>query len=131
MRLTRKQRRGVRFIHKYPKESFVEISRAVGLDPASSFRAADLRGVDFGDDDLSGFDFTDADLRGANLEGARLSGARLENVDLTTANLKRIEAREALFLNVTAAHADLGRSDQDRAGGLGKIFPGRCADDGR
>jgi uncharacterized protein YjbI with pentapeptide repeats len=50
-------------------------------------------------------------LRGANLEGARLNGARFENVDLTTASLKRAEAREALFLNVTAAHADLTRSD--------------------
>ncbi|MGE5194916.1 MAG: pentapeptide repeat-containing protein, partial [Deltaproteobacteria bacterium] len=50
-------------------------------------------------------------LRGANLEGARLNRARLENVDLTGANFKHVEAREALFLNVAAADADLTRSD--------------------
>jgi uncharacterized protein YjbI with pentapeptide repeats len=50
-------------------------------------------------------------LRGANLEGARLNRARLENVDLTSANLKHLDARECLFLNVTASHADLTRSD--------------------
>ena len=67
--------------------SFVVLVKIAGLDPARSFRGADLRGVDFGQDDLSGFDFTGADLRGADLsratgiervmfDGAQLEGAK-------------------------------------------------------
>lgn len=51
-------------------ESFSELVRIAGLDPACDFVGADLRGVDFRTDDLSGFDFASADLTGANLSRA-------------------------------------------------------------
>lgn len=55
--------------------TFVEIVKISGLDPASAFRGADLRGVDFAGSDLRGFDFTDANLREASFRGASLLGA--------------------------------------------------------
>jgi formylglycine-generating enzyme required for sulfatase activity len=55
-------------------ESFTELASLGGLDPAKSFRGADLRHVDFATDDLSGYDFSGADLTGANLAHARTSG---------------------------------------------------------
>ncbi|MCE2890845.1 MAG: formylglycine-generating enzyme family protein [Hyphomonadaceae bacterium] len=52
-------------------ESFVALARASGLDPATGWRGADLRGVDFGTDDLTGFCFPRALLHGADLSQAR------------------------------------------------------------
>ena len=52
-------------------ESFVALARASGLDPATGWRGADLRGVDFGTDDLTGFRFPRALLHGADLSHAR------------------------------------------------------------
>ncbi|MCA3364397.1 MAG: formylglycine-generating enzyme family protein [Roseomonas sp.] len=54
-----------------PSESFVALARASGLDPATGWRGADLRGVDFGTDDLTGFRFPRALLHGADLSRAR------------------------------------------------------------
>jgi formylglycine-generating enzyme required for sulfatase activity len=54
-----------------PSESFVALARASGLDPATGWRGADLRGVDFGTDDLTGFRFPRALLHGAELSQAR------------------------------------------------------------
>ncbi len=53
--------------------SFVELTKLAGLEPARSFRGADLRNVDLHGEDLAGFDFTSADLSGADLRGADLS----------------------------------------------------------
>lgn len=49
-----------------PTDNFNTLVEISGLNPKSSFRYADLRGVIFDDTDLRGFDFT-----GANLLGAR------------------------------------------------------------
>ena len=54
-----------------PSESFVALARASGLDPATGWRGADLRGVVFGTDDLTGFRFPRALLHGADLSHAR------------------------------------------------------------
>ena len=54
-----------------PSESFVALARASGLDRATGWRGADLRGVDFGTDDLTGFRFPRALLHGADLSRAR------------------------------------------------------------
>ncbi len=35
--------------------SFVALAKLAGIDPATGFCGADLRGVDFGEDDLTGF----------------------------------------------------------------------------
>ena len=55
-------------------DDFAELARIGGLDPATSFRHVDLRGVKFGADDLSGFDFSGADLRGTDIAACDLSG---------------------------------------------------------
>lgn len=57
---------------------FVQLARIAGLDPATSFRDADLRGVDFVGCDLRGFDFSGTDLTGASFVGASLAGARFD-----------------------------------------------------
>ena len=71
MKLTEAQRRVVRAILDHPDDDFGALMRLAGLDPAASFREADLRGVDFGTGDIADFDFSGADLRGANLARAR------------------------------------------------------------
>lgn len=68
--------------------SFAELASIAGLDPATSFRGADLQRVDFGMDDLTGFDFSGADLRDADL--SRVTGldlAMLAAADLRGAKL--------------------------------------------
>ena len=52
-------------------DSFVALARASGLDPATGWRGADLRGVNFGTDDLTDFRFPRALLHGADLSRAR------------------------------------------------------------
>ncbi len=47
------------------KPVFSDMAMAAGLDLATDFRGADLRGVDFTGSNLEGFDFAGADLRGA------------------------------------------------------------------
>ena len=71
MKLTPKQRDIALAILEHPSDSFVELSQLAGLDPASAFREANLRRVDFGTDDLSGFDFSGADLSLADFSRAR------------------------------------------------------------
>ena len=48
-------------------DDFAALVSVAGLDPAHSFRHADLRDVDFGTVDLSDYDVSGADLTGANL----------------------------------------------------------------
>ena len=68
-----------------PSDSFAELARIGGVDPAKAFRGANLRDIDFGDDDLAGFVFARADLRGADLSRTRgltldaLRGARMDS----------------------------------------------------
>ncbi|WP_224364956.1 NACHT and WD40 repeat domain-containing protein [Hyalangium versicolor] len=50
-------------------------------------------------------------LAGADLSGARLHRARLDDVDLTEALLDGAQARQALFMNVTAPRASLREAD--------------------
>ncbi len=50
--------------------SFVALARLAGLNPATAFRGADLRNVDFGTDNLAGFDFSFSLLQGANFSNA-------------------------------------------------------------
>jgi len=52
-------------------DSFTTLAILGGLEPATSFRGADLRLVDFGSDDISGYDFSETDLTEANLSKAR------------------------------------------------------------
>ncbi|MCZ4345500.1 pentapeptide repeat-containing protein [Devosia neptuniae] len=46
-------------------DPFIRQVQVAGLDPASDFQHADLRGVDFSYSDLAGYNFTGANLRGA------------------------------------------------------------------
>ena len=71
MKLSEVQRARVRRLLGSNSTSFVELAQAAELDPATAFREADLRRINFGADDLTGFDFTGADLRGANISQAR------------------------------------------------------------
>jgi len=50
-------------------------------------------------------------MRGADLSSVRLNHARVEHVDLADANLTALEARQALFLKVSAARARAQRAD--------------------
>ena len=52
-------------------ESFFQLVRIAGLDPACDLIGADLRGVNFRGDDLTGFDFARADLSFADFSRAR------------------------------------------------------------
>lgn len=45
-------------------DDFAELAKLSGMNPATDYRFADLKGCDFTGSDLSGFDFTGADLRG-------------------------------------------------------------------
>ena len=56
-------------------DDFAELARIGGLDPAASFRFADLRHVKFKTDNLAGFDFSGADLRGTDIAECDLTGA--------------------------------------------------------
>lgn len=50
-------------------ENFGLLVRAAGMNPATDFVYADLRGCDFSDSDLRGFNFSGADLRGSSGRG--------------------------------------------------------------
>ena len=71
MRLSVSQRATVRALLASESHSFVELTEAAGLERATDFIEADLRGIDFGTDDLARFDFTRAHFEGANLTCAR------------------------------------------------------------
>lgn len=60
--------------------SFEDLVALAGLDPASSFRGADLSGVDFGSCALAGYDFTEADISHARLDRASVEGAIFDAV---------------------------------------------------
>jgi hypothetical protein len=51
--------------------SFLELAELAGLNPAKSFRHANLRNLDLSGLDLTGFDFTGADMTGVKLDGAK------------------------------------------------------------
>lgn len=63
-------------------DSFVELARIAGLDPASSFRGADLRNVDFSGCDLAGYDFSGSDLRGASFLNASIKRTLLDGANV-------------------------------------------------
>lgn len=89
---------------------FPAMAAAAGLDPKTSFRGKDLRGVDFGESDLSGFDFTDADLRGCNFLRARISQTIFANAKMPPrqAGGRRSKAR--------GGHVARGASNAGRSG---------------
>jgi Leucine-rich repeat (LRR) protein len=70
MKLTPEQRHVARAILEHPDQGLVALTRIAGLDPATAWIGADLRGV-LCTDDVSGFTFRDADLRGADFRRAR------------------------------------------------------------
>jgi hypothetical protein len=70
MKLTPEQRRIARAILEHPDDSLVVLTRVAGLDPATVWVGADLRGVMCADD-VTGFVFQKADLRGADFSRAR------------------------------------------------------------
>jgi len=65
-----------RLIAANPKADFVELVRAIDVDPATDFVKSDLRFVDFGRCNLTGFNF-----EGSNLHGADLSQVAVENAN--------------------------------------------------
>lgn len=70
--------------------SFIEMVRAVGLDPARDFRGADLRGADLSYEDLTAFDLRGANLTGANLTGAQFKLDRMSGAQIRDARLDNI-----------------------------------------
>ena len=48
------------------RDTFADMARVAGLDPATDFVGSDLSGVDFRDEDLAGFRFCEADLTGCD-----------------------------------------------------------------
>ncbi len=91
-------------------ESFTALAAFAGLEPATAFRSADLRHVDFGTDDLAQYDFSGANLKGAKISKARglkdliwdtktvwpdgFHPATPENFDLDEAHLKIYDGEE-------------------------------------
>jgi Pentapeptide repeats (8 copies) len=67
-------------------KSFTEMVELLGLRPSSSFRGADLRGVDLRGARLAGYDFTGADLAGALMDGADFEGAVVDEHWLATSS---------------------------------------------
>jgi len=63
-------------------ESFPELVRLAGLDPARDLRFQDWSGVDFSGADLRGFDFTGARLHGCNFKSAMITNARFDQAEL-------------------------------------------------
>ena len=70
MKLTPEQRRIARAIINHPDDGLVALTRVAGLDPATAWIGADLRGV-VCTDDVAGFVFHNCDLRGADFRRAR------------------------------------------------------------
>ena len=70
MKLTAEQHTIVRMILEHPCDCLTELTRVAGLDPATAWIDADLRGV-VCTDDVSGFVFHRTDLRGADFTAAR------------------------------------------------------------
>jgi hypothetical protein len=70
MKLTPEQAGLVRAVRESDNPSFVVSIKLAGLDPATDFVEAYLRGIDFGTDGLAGFNFTGAWFQGANLSRA-------------------------------------------------------------
>lgn len=81
---------------KSAETSFLELARLAELDPATSFRFANLRDTDFGNEDLTGFDFTGADLRGAKVAVANLLGVELAGAKLDPKLSRQLVARQLL-----------------------------------
>jgi uncharacterized protein YjbI with pentapeptide repeats len=68
-------------------DDFCALVRASGLDPAQSFRDADLADVDFGDADLTAFSFHGAVLDGADLSKSQVSKDALFGASLVGTKL--------------------------------------------
>jgi formylglycine-generating enzyme required for sulfatase activity len=71
MKLTREQRRVVRTLLRHKSDDFVELAALTGLNPATDFQDADLRGVDFGTANIGDFNFARANLDAADWSRAR------------------------------------------------------------
>lgn len=80
--LTDEQRKRLAALANAQDMRFTVLVELAGLDPARSFRGADLRGVDFAGCNLAGYDFSDADLTGASFRRAALSGLRHDRARL-------------------------------------------------
>jgi hypothetical protein len=66
-------RRRIERILSVRKLDFRAMAEAAGLNPMTSFRGADLSGVDFGKSDLRNVDFSSAKLQGCDFSGANIS----------------------------------------------------------
>jgi uncharacterized protein len=112
--------------------SFVAQARTLGLDPAKSFRRADLRGVDLVNQDLTGFDFSGADLSGADVRGANLRGAWLEGAVLDQVvhdvRTQLPDGTGALLMHFASHGEDLDPSAVFKLPGDGADFFGREKD---
>ncbi|WP_224362127.1 eIF2A-related protein [Hyalangium versicolor] len=80
--------------------------------PTPSPTRVNLSGADLESWHLRGLGPTQPlNLRRADLSGVKLNRARVEYVDLTEANLTTMQARQALFLNVSAPRARAREAD--------------------
>ena len=70
MKLTPEQRRIARAILEHADDGLVALTHVAGLDPATAWVGADMRGVVCAGN-VTGFVFRDADLRGADFRRAR------------------------------------------------------------
>jgi hypothetical protein len=95
--------------------NFLELARIAGLDIATDFADADLRGVDLSGANLSGADLSGADLSGANLTFAKLSGADLSDADLSGANLSETDLSDADLRRANLSKTNLSHADLRRA----------------
>lgn len=71
-------------------QSFTELAKLAGLNPATDFRFKDLRGVDLSDLDLRAFDFAGSDLSYADLTGSQFADAALFDCRLVGAVFSRV-----------------------------------------
>lgn len=93
-------------------ETFTDLIRAAGLDPASAFRFARLQNQRFDDCDLHGFDFTGGYLTGSSFTNAligdaKFRGARVDAAALATARDWQVQkARVIADLAVAKRESD-------------------------
>ena len=98
----------IRRLRHAGKRTFAELTEMAGLNPATDYRGADLRDVDFANSDLTGYDFTGALLERAQFVGANISAAIFDDHAQAT-----IDQSRASVENIQKNSYALGPAQQD------------------
>jgi len=111
----------IKSIIETEKDTFSELVKTAGLDPAEDFAGANLVGVNgvgchlssfnFSGTDLSEADLSRADMKYANLMNAKLIRAKLIRADLSRADLTKAQLMDADFSYADIRNAILEEAD--------------------